>query len=116
MIPLHLPHQDPIKFAHYILAKTDDTALVHTSFPDVPTIGMIAEAAAQSSGAFAGEETRLGFLVSLKNITLLEELNALEYKIKVIKEFEMGAMHSFAFSLLDGEKELAKGNFVVALS
>lgn len=116
MIPLHLPHQEPVKFVHYILAKTQDTALVHTEFPSIPSIGMIAEAAAQSSGAFAGEETRLGFLVSLKNITLLEKPKALTYKIKVVKEFEMGAMHSFGFVLLDGEIEVAKGNFVVALS
>jgi hypothetical protein len=116
MIPLHLPHQDPLKFAQYILSKTEEKALVHIEFPNIPTLGMIAEAAAQSSGAFAGEETHLGFLVSLKNITLLKKMQSLHYKIKVVKEFEMGSMHSFGFTLIDEYEEVAKGNFVIALS
>ena len=66
---MNLPHQEPIRFAQNILEEKDDYKLISCTFPYIPTISMISEAAAQSSASFAqsiNEEPKIGFLISLK--------------------------------------------------
>lgn len=115
MIELHLPHQDPIKFARYVMFKDDKEALVKAEFDTVPTLPMIIEAAAQSSAAFGNDDVSLGFLVTLKNIKLLETPSSLKYKVKVISEYKMEAMTYFSFEFLQEDILIATGSFIIAL-
>lgn len=115
MMELHIPHQDPIKFAKYILFRDEKEALVQLSFDTSPSLAMLIEAAAQASGAFATEGTTMGFVVSLKGCKLLQKPQTKELRAKLIKEYEMGNMHSFAFSILEDNAEVAQGSFVLVL-
>ena len=115
MIELHLPHQDPIKFAKYAMFKDDKEALVKIEFDSIPTLPMIIEAAAQASAAFGNEDVSLGFLVSLKNIKLLQTPESLQYNVKIINEHNMGAMTYFSFEFLQGETLIATGSFIIAV-
>jgi len=115
MMELHLPHQDPIKFARYIMFKDDKEALVKVEFDSVPSLPMIAEAAAQASGAFGSEDVSLGFLVTLKNIKLLQIPQALHYNAKIINEHNMGAMTYFSFEFLQEDILIATGSFIIAV-
>jgi hypothetical protein len=49
---MNLPHQAPIRFVEKIIEKNEDFYLVACSFPYIPTLSMVSEAAAQSSAAF----------------------------------------------------------------
>jgi hypothetical protein len=116
VIPLYLPHQEPIKFASYILSKTEYVALVHTEFPSIPSLGMMIEAAAQSSGAFAHEDTKLGFLAAVKNIELIQKPLKTQYIIQIEKKYDMNPMHLFDFSILDETAPIASGSFTIIVS
>jgi hypothetical protein len=115
VIELHLPHQDPIKFAKYVMSKSQNQALVKVEFESVPTLSMIVEAAAQASGAFGGSNTGLGFLVSLKNIKLLEKPQKLHYKAKIINEHTMDSMTYFSFEFIQESSTIATGSFVITV-
>lgn len=81
---MNLPHQAHIRFAQEIIEKNEDFYIVKCSFPYIPTLAMVSEAAAQSSAAFAQnkKEPVIGFLISLKNIKKLSELKKKIIKLK----------------------------------
>ncbi len=114
---MNLPHQAPIRFAQEILEKNEDFCIVKCSFPYIPTLPMVSEAAAQSSAAFAEDKNEpiIGFLISLKNIKKLSELNKIEYQIKISKSFNFGSMTEYKFELFDEKKTYAKGELTIAL-
>lgn len=114
MTELHLPHQNPIRFAQDVISKDDSEALVKVKFSSIPTLAMIIEAAAQSSAAFGNNEVNMGFLVSLKNIKLLNPIESLNYNVKIINEHNLNSMKYFNFELLDNDVLVASGSFVVA--
>jgi len=70
---MKLPHQEPIRFVKELLEIDAAYAFVSCIFPHPPTLAMVCEAAAQSSAAFAQDDKNItmGFLVSLKDIELL---------------------------------------------
>ena len=97
------------------MSKSQNEALVKVEFDSIPTLSMIVEAAAQASGAFGGEDTGLGFLVSLKNIKLLEEPQKLHFKTKITNEHTMGNMTYFSFAFLEEDTTIATGSFVITV-
>ncbi|MEN8303753.1 MAG: hypothetical protein ABFQ64_06770 [Campylobacterota bacterium] len=115
MIELQLPHQAPIRFAKYIVSKDDTTAVVKVKFETIPTLPMIVESAAQSSAAFSDGKNKNGFLVTLKNIKLLEKLNHLEYDIKVSLEYEFEGFSYFNFEINSERGLLSSGKFMISI-
>ena len=115
MKELNLPHQEPIKFAKYIVSKEDTSAVVKVEFDEIPSLPMLVEAAAQSSAAFSNEENKMGFLVTLKNIKLLNKPQALEYDVKVTFEHQLDALTYFNFEVYDEGILMANGIFIIAL-
>lgn len=115
MKELNLPHKEPINFAKYVISKEDNIAVVRVKFDDIPTLPMIVESAAQSSGAFSDGEKKMGFLAALKNIKLLEGLNSLEYDVQVIYEHQLESLTYFNFEVKDKELLVATGVFVIAM-
>ena len=116
MRELSLPHIAPIRFAQTILSKEENAARVALSFDELPSLGMMIEAAAQASASFSqGHETG-GFLVSLKNVKLLEKSSSLLLDVSLLKEHDLGSMNLFSFVVLEGTKELVNGSFVIAKS
>jgi hypothetical protein len=113
---LKLPHQAPIRFAKYVISKEENTAVVKVKFDTIPSLPMIVEAAAQSSAALSDTESKMGFLVTLKNIKLLEKLNALEYDIKVSLEHQFEDFRYFSFEVYYNNILVATGVFIVSVT
>ena len=116
---MKLPHEKPIRFAQEILEEKDDYKIISCIFPYVPTLSMVSEAAAQSSASFAQDDNskpKIGFLISLKNISELIKPEDTEYKIKIEKSFNFGAMTEFLFELKKDEKVFVTGNLTIAIA
>lgn len=112
----NLPHQKPIKFVEKIIELNGDFAIVSCSFPNIPTLAMVCEAAAQSSIAFAKDkEPKIGFLVTLKDIELLKKSDSLVFLIKIKKENSFDLLSEFNFELINQNSIYAKGSFIVKL-
>lgn len=114
---MNLPHQAPIRFAQDIIEKNEDFFIVKCSFPYIPTLPMISEAAAQSSATFAQDkkETIIGFLISLKNIEKISEFTKENYQIKITKSFNFDTMTEYKFEVFDQKDICAKGELIIAL-
>jgi len=115
MRELNLPHQEPILFAKHVIETEGDTNSVKVEFDTIPSLAMIVEAAAQSSAAFDKGEDKMGYLVTLKNIKLLEKPSSLEYIVKVTSEQQIDALTYFTFETYDKELIVATGTFIIAL-
>lgn len=114
---MNLPHQEPIRFANKVLSSSENKISVSCKFPFSPTLAMACEAAAQSSAGFAQEssEPKIGFLVSLKDITLEEEMDFLDAIIEIEKTFDFGAMSEYGFELKNNDTTYVKGKITIAL-
>ena len=114
---MNLPHQKPIRFAKSILKNEADYKIVSCVFPSIPTLAMVSEAAAQSSASYAqdNDAVKMGFLISLKNITLLKNLEECEYEIKIEKSFNFGIMTEFTFELMKDNHVYVSGSLTVAI-
>ena len=115
MKELNLPHLAPVRFAKYLISKESDWALVRVEFDSPPSLAMLVEAAAQSSAAFSDGSEKMGFLVTLKNIKLLQKAEATEYDVRVTYKHALDALTYFSFEVNDKEKVIASGVFVIAL-
>ncbi|RXJ84825.1 hypothetical protein [Arcobacter sp. CECT 8985] len=112
---MNIPHLPPIKFAQEKISVQDNIAKVKVCFPSIPTLPMLFESAAQSSAAFSSEESKEGFVISLKDIELLNDLEDLEYIAQIKKEHEFGQICEFSFEILklDEKEKFAKGIFTI---
>lgn len=115
MKELNLPHQEPLKFAKYVVSKDDILAVVKIQFDDIPSLPMLVEAAAQSSAAFSDDNDKMGFLVTLKNIKLLNEPRSIEYNIKIIFKQQVDILTYFNFEAYDEDILMVNGTFTIAL-
>jgi len=117
MKSLNLPHAPPILFAKEILSLQESSARVKIEFEEIPTLGMLIEAAAQSSAAISDEEqrTKMGFLVSLKNIKLLTPPQRKTLEVQVSNEHTMENMKMMNFLIYEDKTQIAEGSFMIAL-
>lgn len=111
---LNLPHREPILFAKEILSLSETEAIVRVEFPTIPTLPMLVESAAQSSAAFSKEDITTGFLVTLKNISLLEKLDKTEYLVTITIEHTLDSLTYFKF-IINDSRLVASGVFVIAI-
>jgi len=116
MKELSLPHIAPIRFAKDIFSLEETEAKVALLFDEIPSLGMMIEAAAQASAAFGGADTKGGVLVSLKNIKLLLKPQKKALEVVLIKEHDLGNMSYFSFMVFEESVELVNGSFVIAKS
>ncbi|WP_428026902.1 hypothetical protein [Arcobacter sp.] len=114
---MNLPHQKPIRFINNIVDKTDTYYIINCTFPYIPTLAMVCEAAAQSAAAFAQENDKpiIGFLISLKNVKILSKFVNTKYKVKIEKTFNFGTMTEYKFELIDELNCYAMGELTIAL-
>lgn len=117
MSDFSLPHIAPIKFVDLLLSADEKNASVKVSFEQLPTLGMLIEAAAQSSSGIKDEANngRMGFLVSLKNIKLLQDIKSDEYVINVELVHKLNDFQSIEFKVVDNDEMIAKGTFAIIL-
>lgn len=115
MQALVLPHEYPIRFAQNIISQEEQKARVSVAFEEIPTLGMMVESAAQSSAAFSKTESKNGFLVSLKNIKLLQKPREMSLEIALVNEYALGDMNYFSFQVYEGEVAVLTGGLVIAV-
>lgn len=105
---MNLPHLFPLLFAKEIISLKDNKAEVLCQFPNLPTLPMILEAAAQASSAFEKNIVE-GFLVSANDIEMFHKINKAEVVITVKKETQMQNMKMFSFEI----QNAVQGKFVI---
>jgi len=114
-----IPHIPPIRFVQSLLFADESNAQAKVEFPHNPTFGMMVEAAAQASSGILDndkEKIQKGFLVTLKNIQLLEELQSKQYIFEIQLDSKIANFKYFSFNVLDNDKSLImKGSFSIAL-
>jgi len=117
MLDFPIPHIPPIRFVKSLISADEQNASAEVEFDTIPTLGMLVEAAAQSSSGIVSEDTKvqMGFLVTLKNIKLLQELESTEYILNVQLDYKLQNFKSFSFSVIEDKKIVATGSFSVAL-
>jgi len=113
-----IPHTVPLRFVKTLLTSDEQNAFVSIAFDEIPTLGMLIEAAAQSSSGILNQniDGRVGFLVTLKNIKLLSEPNTQNFQVTVTLEHKIQNYMYLTFSILDKNTNIASGSFVIALS
>jgi len=117
MFDFPIPHIPPIRFVKSLLSRDEKSALVEVEFDTIPSLGMLVEAAAQSSSGVAEEttEVKMGFLVSLKNIKLLQELQSRKFTIEVAIEHKLQDFKSLSFGVFEDKTIVATGSFAIAI-
>jgi len=112
-----IPHLPPIRFVKSLLKADETTASVKVGFDEIPTLGMLIEAAAQSSSGIKDDENngRMGFVITLKNIKLLEEVTQKEFIVNVELVHKLDNFKSLSFEILQDDIKVAIGGFSIAL-
>jgi len=112
-----IPHLPPIRFVKSLLYCDSQSASVKIAFEEIPTLAMLVEAAAQSSSGIEDDDNKakMGFLVSLKNVELLQELKLLEYTADIELVHKSDNFKSLLFTIKQNKKTVAKGTFSIAL-
>ena len=114
MQKLSLPHHPPLLFAQEILEKEQKRARVKLRFPTFPSLAMLIEGAAQSSAALSNSESQMGFLVSLKDIKLLNAPTTQELEVELTNLYNLGVMSSISFEIFAAKTSIASGSLVIA--
>jgi len=111
------PHLPPVRFVKELIEADKKRAFAGVEFEEVPTIGMLIEAAAQSSSGIKDDDNdgRKGFLVTLKDIKLLKKIDSVSYKIDVKLVYKLNDFKSLSFEVLKESDVIAKGNFSILL-
>jgi len=116
MQELNLPHREPIRFAKYIISQELNRARVAIEFDEIPSLAMMIEAAAQSSAAVGESDTKMGFLVSLKNVKLLTPPTKTILEVEVVNEHNMDNMKMMSFNIFEDETRVSTGSFMIAIN
>jgi len=113
-----IPHTAPLRFVKTLISTNEQNAQVEIAFDEIPTLGMLLEAAAQSSSGIANQNIngRVGFLVTLKNIKLLSEPNTQNFQVTTTLDHKIENYMYLTFSILDKSINIVTGSFVIALS
>jgi len=112
-----IPHLPPIRFVKTLIKADETSASVAVGFDEVPTLGMLIEAAAQSSSGIQDVENneRMGFVITLKNIKLLEDVNSKEFVVDVELVHKLDNFQSLSFTVFEEKIKVATGGFSIAL-
>ena len=110
-----IPHLAPVRFVKSLIRSNQKTALVEIGFEEIPTLGMLVEAATQSSsGILSDDASKMGFLMMLKNVKLLKEVKSKKFTVFVELDHKLANFKFFSFSISDDDV-VATGIFSVAL-
>ena len=117
MSDFSIPHLAPIRFVKSLYSSDENSASVKISFENIPSLPMLVEAAAQSSSGIKDDEnsSKMGFLVTLKNVKLLEKINSKEYIANIKLNQKIENFKSLSFKILEEDIVIAKGVFSITL-
>lgn len=116
---MNLPHLLPIRFAISVLQCETKKAIVACAFPELPTLSMLVEGAAQATSAWSKSTTPIvGFLVLLKDVTLHVKPQGLDAIVVVEERLSLGETSEFGFQVYEQEDlkvKIASGIFMIVL-
>ena len=117
MSAFSIPHLPPVRFVKALISSDEKNASVKIGFDDIPTFGMLVEAAVQSSSGIADDKNdgRMGFLVALKNVKLLDQIDSYEYVVKVELIHKIDDFKSLSFQIIKDDTVVAKGMYSIIL-
>lgn len=117
MSDFSIPHIPPVRFVKSLLQTDDKKASVQVAFEQIPSLGMLIEAAAQSSSGIKDEDNngRSGFLVTLKNVKLLQKIQSKNYIVNISVDHKLKDFKSLSFSILEKEEIVATGSLSIIL-
>lgn len=112
-----IPHLPPVRFVKTLIRADKISATVKVGFDEVPTLGMLIEAAAQSSSGIKDDKNngRMGFVITLKNIKLLREVNSKEFEVHVKLVHKLDDFKSLSFNIFEDEEQVVTGTFSIIL-
>lgn len=113
-----IPHIAPIRFVKSLNGADFTSASVNIEFEYVPTLGMLIEAATQSSSGVLDKhksDSNMGFLVTVKNVKLLQKLKSKEFIVNILLDNKLGNFKYFSFNVVDNEEIVATGIFSIAV-
>ncbi len=116
---MNLPHLPPVRFATSVLQCDTKKAIVACTFPELPTLSMFVEGAAQATSAWSTSSTPIvGFLVLLKDVTLHVKPQGLDAIVVVEERLSLGQTSEFGFDIYaqaDLKVKIASGIFMIVL-
>jgi len=112
-----IPHVAPLRFVKERISATLEDATVEIGFDEVPSLGMLIEAATQSSSGIVNDEIngRIGFLVTLKNIKLLQTPQTTTFQVKIHLDLKAEDLRYLSFTIYDEDVTVVTGSFVIIL-
>ena len=116
MADFDIPHVPPIKFVKKLISSNTEDASVLVEFDSIPTLGMFIEAAAQSTSGIKSSEikAKIGYLVTLKNVKLLEKPQKLRYQVDIHLDYKVENFRYVTFKIIDTNIIIANGSLVVS--
>ena len=117
MLDFAIPHIAPLRFVKRRISATLEDAVVEIGFDEVPTLGMLIEAATQSSSGILNDEIngRIGFLITLKNVKLLKEPQSTNYQVDIHLDYKLDDLRYLSFKVYANDIDVVIGSFVIAL-
>lgn len=117
MSDFNVPHLPPVRFVKTLLESDYKSAVVEVGFDEIPTLGMLVEAATQSSSGIKDDDKseRMGFVVSLRNIKLIEELDSKEFIVHIALANKLDYFKSLSFEIYKDKTVVATGAFTLLL-
>ena len=117
MSAFSIPHLAPVRFVKSIVQSNKKSASVKIGFDDIPTFGMIIEAAVQSSSGISDDKNdkQTGFLVALKNVKLLAKIDSKNYIVRVELIHKVDDYKSLSFQIINDDIVISKGFFSIIL-
>ena len=116
---MNLPHLLPVRFVTHILEHEGKCAKVACTFPYLPTLPMLVEAAAQASSAlFQGESIVMGHVVLMKEIALHVKPQNLDCCVSIKENLRLGNASEFYFEVVENtrnEQKIATGFLTIVL-
>lgn len=114
---LELPHKAPILFAKKILSRDANRARVSVEFPEIPSLAMLVESAAQSATAIeTASPITSAYLVSMKNIKLITTPRKKYFEVEVSNEHNLNNMKLINFQVFEDAELISTGSLTIALS
>lgn len=112
-----IPHLAPVRFVKRVIKADETTAIVEIGFDEIPSLGMLIEAATQSSSGIKDDKNsgRMGFLTSLKHVELLQTINSKDLTVNIKLTHKLDDFKLFSFEIKEQKIVVAKGELTIAL-
>jgi len=114
---MRLPHKEPLLFAKKLVSSNETSALVQVEFDSIPTLAMMAEAAAQTFSFIDIESNASwGVVAMIKDAALLQKPTASSYLCRVSMLQSIDPYYKVSFETLSlSETPICSGELSIKI-